>query len=491
MPSRTLSTPALSSGSHRDERLWEDYAATNRLAVGGEWQAATQQLAALAGRLLEPALAARVHNDLGVLAVLSSDLTSAREAFRQAIALQPEWMTPQQNVARLRRGTLSKTGRPTGSSVRPAGNTRIAIVSLLFNWPSTGGGTVHTAETARFLSRLGYDVRHFVVRFAGWSIGAVSESVDWPVEFLDFTEETWQRPRIQQRVREAVVRFQPDHVILTDSWNFKPRLAEAVEGFSCFLRLAAQEGLCPLNNVRLLQDGPDGWRCCPQQQLARPDQCRACIQERGATSGPLHKAERALAGFDEPDYERSLRWAFARAAGVLVVNPLIAESVKPFAQAVHVIPSGFDPAWFPAPVPPSPDPQRRVRLLFAGLVNEPMKGFDVLLAGCQRLWFSAARFPTLGHIGTDRTCAGIFGVRRLAISGQSARVDPVLRHRRLPHGGGRSAWAHGGGGDGSRPTGRRQPDRGTALHRPRRGDRSAVYARRSRGPRPATGTVAG
>ncbi len=42
---------------------------------------------------------------------------------------------------------------------------RIAIVSLLFNWPSTGGGIVHTAELATFLSKAGYEVRHFYAVF--------------------------------------------------------------------------------------------------------------------------------------------------------------------------------------------------------------------------------------------------------------------------------------------------------------------------------------
>ena len=49
---------------------------------------------------------------------------------------------------------------------------RIAIVSLLFNWPSTGGGIVHTAELAQFLSLDGYDVCHFFAVYEPWSVGA-------------------------------------------------------------------------------------------------------------------------------------------------------------------------------------------------------------------------------------------------------------------------------------------------------------------------------
>jgi glycosyltransferase involved in cell wall biosynthesis len=282
------------------------------------------------------------------------------------------------------RTTTAQPQPPISARDMAARPRRLAIVSLLFNWPSTGGGTVHTAETARFLARAGYDVRHFVVRFAGWSVGQVLQAVDWSMEFIDFNEDAWRSATIQQRVREAVDRFAPDAAILTDSWNFKPRLAEALGDIPYYLRLAAQECLCPLNNVRLLGDGHGTWRSCPQHQLAIPDVCQACIRDRGSSSGPLHRAERDLSGFGSPDYDRCLRRAFRQAAGVLVVNPLIAECVKPFANAVHVIPSGFDAARFP---PPPPAPARSpLRLLFAGLVDDPMKGFAVLHAACEKLW---------------------------------------------------------------------------------------------------------
>ena len=54
---------------------------------------------------------------------------------------------------------------------------RIAIVSLLFNWPSTGGGIVHKAELAQFLSLDGYEVCHFFAVYEPWSVGKVTESL--------------------------------------------------------------------------------------------------------------------------------------------------------------------------------------------------------------------------------------------------------------------------------------------------------------------------
>jgi glycosyltransferase involved in cell wall biosynthesis len=103
-------------------------------------------------------------------------------------------------------------------------------------------------------------------------------------------------------------------------------------------------------------------------------------------TGDLHRAERELAGYAEADYPASLRRCLERAAGVWVVNPAIAESVKPHAQQVEVIPSGFDPARFADPITPLSRTDGRLRIFFAGLIQEPMKGFAVLQAACARLW---------------------------------------------------------------------------------------------------------
>ena len=52
---------------------------------------------------------------------------------------------------------------------------RVAVISLLFNWPSTGGGNMHTAGLVEFLGRDGYDVRHFYARYPAWGIGRVED----------------------------------------------------------------------------------------------------------------------------------------------------------------------------------------------------------------------------------------------------------------------------------------------------------------------------
>ena len=55
---------------------------------------------------------------------------------------------------------------------------RVAVLSLLFNWPSTGGGNMHTAGLVEFLGRDGFDVRHFYAQHEPWGIGRVSNRTE-------------------------------------------------------------------------------------------------------------------------------------------------------------------------------------------------------------------------------------------------------------------------------------------------------------------------
>ena len=136
------------------------------------------------------------------------------------------------------------------------GSVRVAILSFLFNWPSTGGGNHHTAELAAFLARAGYEVKHFFAQFPSWGIGRITDALISPSEAIAFDDASWNIAAIQARFRQAVDAFAPDYVMITDAWNMKPYLAEAVRGYPYYLLYQAQENICPLNNLRLLATGP-------------------------------------------------------------------------------------------------------------------------------------------------------------------------------------------------------------------------------------------
>lgn len=281
---------------------------------------------------------------------------------------------------------------------------RVAILSLLFNWPSTGGGTVHTFELARELGTAGYEVRHIFARFAPWEIGRVVGPLPYDAEPLDFDPEDWHEDAIRDRFRTALDEFDPDRVILTDSWNSKPLLAEAARAYPTILRFQASECLCPLNNVRLLPgDAPGRLAQCGNHQLARPEVCVACVAALGHCSGGLHRAERALVGFGAPEYPARVEAMFAGAMATLVVNPLMEAMVSPYTALTRVVTSGMDPARFPEPSPPPSRAGGPLRLLFAGLVDEVMKGFAVLHEACALLWERRQDFELLvtGEGGLD------------------------------------------------------------------------------------------
>lgn len=389
-----------SSAPKSDDRIAQQIALAEQAAMSDQWDAAEQGLLALKEVCSTTADQLRVELDLAVLEARQGRLESARNRFQAILVTSPDHVAAQENLQlildELQRQSLTTDASPAdrdanhqaGDQILKPSRRKVAILSLLFNWPSTGGGTIHTAETGAFLQRDGYEVRHIYAHYPGWQVGQVTEPLEHPCEALEFDDASWNADTIRQRFRDAVDAFSPDFVIITDSWNTKPLLAEAVHGYPYALRLAALECLCPLNNVRLLYDEQVGWHSCPRHQLATPEICRECVHKLDKHSGGLHRADRQLAGFEGGNYPRRLLQAFAEAECVLVVNPLIAAMVGPFAKRVAVVPSGFDAARFPWPDKniDQTNSDRRKRIIFAGLVNEPMKGFRVLHDACAQLW---------------------------------------------------------------------------------------------------------
>lgn len=275
---------------------------------------------------------------------------------------------------------------------------KIAILSLLFNWPSTGGGIVHTAELAQFLTKAGFDVCHFYAVHKPWEMGVVSEPLPYNAKALHFENGSWNRDSIISSFRDAIAQFGPDAVIVTDSWNTKPMLATAASDYPYFLRLAALECLCPLNNVRLIPGEGGRPIQCHRNQLANRDVCVSCVASNDHAAGPLHAAERQLSLFEDPAYGHELQAAFSNAAGILAVNPLIGTLCEPYSQRVDVIPSGFDETRFQN-LPDISFEEETFKFLFAGLVEEYMKGFHILFEACSELWKKRQDFEL--HVTAD------------------------------------------------------------------------------------------
>ena len=372
------------------------------VARGGHFADATRSLCVLTQQADSPVDQAAAISDLAAIAAASGNRLAAYRGLQRALRRDPGCVAAHKNLELLKSHQETGDTPETDDTLR---RPRIAILSLLFNWPSTGGGTVHTKELADALQANGYDVCHIYAVYEPWGVGQVTESLSVSAVPLAFSEQEWTAETIQDRFREAVDEFAPDGVIITDSWNTKPLLAEAVADYPYFIRLAALETICPLNNVRLLFE--DGCLVqCLQDQLSNPANCRQCVEKNSKYSGGLHQAERALAGFHDDDYAERLHRAYRGAEAILVVNPDIADVVRPFCRRVEVIPSGFDPQRFPEPEfketeyteteteteteseseSAATESEAPIRFLFAGLVDEAMKGFSGLFEACRQLW---------------------------------------------------------------------------------------------------------
>lgn len=345
-----------------------------------------------ARRKATPRDRALVVNDQATDLALEGRVVAAIRGFEQALALDPECEAARRNLEFLRQDEDARllvecgTGEPPPVTATPEPGPpggRIAILSLLFNWPARGGGVMHTVELGEALGRAGYEVEHFHARHDDWGIGRVDAPLPFPSYPVDLGDDAWSLSGLKCAFRRAVDQLMPDHVLIADAWNTKPHLADAVEGYRYSILLQAMETLCPLNNIRLLPHAGDV-KQCHANRLAANWECLDCLGQFAATSGPLHRAERALSQVETNDYEGLLRRALRQAEAVFVCNPVIAGMVRRHARRVVVAPAAIDGRRFPWP---HRRPRRRdkTRLFFAGAVEEPIKGFSVLLAACESL----------------------------------------------------------------------------------------------------------
>jgi hypothetical protein len=163
--------------------LRHDYDRACKLAVDRRPKEARHLYEMLAGATGSVALKALIRNDLGTLAFLDGDFPAARQEFQSALELDRQCEPARTNLAFLEQEER-EDGEREGEGERrdPAGRIRVAILSFLFNWPTTGGGNVHTYELAIFLEKAGYEVKHFYVRYSPlpWRVGQVPDPLPYP-----------------------------------------------------------------------------------------------------------------------------------------------------------------------------------------------------------------------------------------------------------------------------------------------------------------------
>lgn len=362
----------------------DDYGLARELATTGASEQAERIFRQLLTTADAPRIRATVYNDLATLAALAGDEHKARRLLSEAFSLDPHCPPARENWTTLGLGQLPACDTPASEPVRD--KVKVAIVSGMFNWPSAGGGNVHTVQLAQALRCAGYTVEHFYLEYEPWSIGHV-EHCPARSQPIQFNDATWTLQEVQRRVAAAVRQSAPDVVLLTDCWSLKPWLAAAVRDFPYLLRFDGLECLCPLNNLRVIPHPNRQLEACTKHRLATPDACRTCVQQHSQFVGRTHQWEREFSRFDTAEYHALLLRSLTSAAAVLVHNPLIATMLEPYAATVRVVPIGARSDTFGEIPLLEPNDRRPVkRILFGGRTRDLVKGFQVLRAAADTLW---------------------------------------------------------------------------------------------------------
>jgi len=166
----------------------------------------------------DPHHRALIRNDLAVLAALEGRYDEAQQGWQAAIELDQDCLQAQLNrdlvQAELDLAGTHPQPEPAPSNgtdspapyLKPSSPIKVAILSFLFNWPSTGGGNMHSAGLAQFLARVGYEVKHFFARYPAWGIGRVTDELIGPGEAQEFDEANWNDETAAGSARRAGLR---------------------------------------------------------------------------------------------------------------------------------------------------------------------------------------------------------------------------------------------------------------------------------------------
>jgi glycosyltransferase involved in cell wall biosynthesis len=261
---------------------------------------------------------------------------------------------------------------------------KIAIADLLFNWPPDGGARTDVKEIAERLARK-HQVKLFVPHYTRFfPRGEVDRKFDFEVEHLSFRTRNFHALTVARAFRDAVRRWNPDRVYITDGWYLKPWLFAALREFRPLMRFYAYESLCLRFHgiffrnsascpVRYLDGGAKSWMTCMRcaiPPLRRPDK-RLFLQEF------------LVSGAFLPGYRKRVRRMLSEASHLICYNEFIGNMIRPYNANTHIVPSGINPDDFPL------QPRREgpgLELGMVGRAGDNTKGFPVLLDACRKLY---------------------------------------------------------------------------------------------------------
>lgn len=255
---------------------------------------------------------------------------------------------------------------------------RIAFIDMLFTWPPDGGARTDVKEVTERLAR-----DHEVTIFCPFNDsmfprGVIKEPLTGvKIQTIPFSFFELNRWDVMARFRAAIDRYQPDTLVIADSWYFKPHLYEALQDYQPVFRFYAYESLCLKRGIL--------WRfkkICPVNYLTTSRLgvlgcilCGASHHRLRADEQHGHEFFGALAFL--PSYRDRTVTAISGARALIVYNEFIAAKLRPFNEHIVVTPSGVDPSRFGAHTKTARNGEIKT-ILMVGRMSDSIKGFWTL-----------------------------------------------------------------------------------------------------------------
>jgi glycosyltransferase involved in cell wall biosynthesis len=256
---------------------------------------------------------------------------------------------------------------------------RIAVVDMVFNWPPDGGGRVDVKEVFCRLAKH-HEVRLFAPRYTDMlPRGQVVGDVGFDVETIPFTSLSFNRWGVVRRFREALDRYCPDIVFVTDGWHMKPWAAVAADAYPTVIRFYAYECLCLRLHGTFMKGDQSCYRTHLGNFLLDYPYCNACglklmIRDIMVKNYGFLQEYLCSGGF-LPSYRSTIKRVLGKARHVIVSNEMIRNLLSDYSSSIKIFPGAIHPELFPE------QPFRRdkpVRIGMVGRIGDANKGYNYL-----------------------------------------------------------------------------------------------------------------
>ncbi|MBI5375970.1 MAG: glycosyltransferase family 4 protein [Candidatus Schekmanbacteria bacterium] len=259
---------------------------------------------------------------------------------------------------------------------------KIAVVDLLFHWPPDGGSRIDLKEVFSRVAQK-HEVKFFVPEFMryyprGEILTPFNDSIE--LELIRFNAITYNFYHVPTRIKKVVDKFKPDYVFVADGELIKPYVIDALREYKPILRYYSYDSFCIKDYGTFFHNG----KVCNRCYLDTPLYCINCslawiLKYRARMASHTFLTSLAFT----PLLYRTIKRGLASASAIIVYNNYIAEIVKRFNPECLVVPSGVDIERF-SPVS-GKERKGKFKVLMAGRVDDPGKGFDILYRACKKL----------------------------------------------------------------------------------------------------------